>query len=60
MRVILKKATWILSKKKPIGTTMVVTNEKAKELFHNGEAEEYKGVFPPKKKHRINLSQLKK
>jgi hypothetical protein len=39
---------------------MVVTREKANELFQNGEAEEYKGQFPPKKKHRLNLSQLKK
>lgn len=60
MRVILKKASWILKRKMPVGTVMVITNEKANELFQNGEAEEYKGQFPPKKKHRLNLSQLKK
>jgi hypothetical protein len=59
MRVILKKSTWILKKKKPVNTVLVVTNEKATELFHNGVAEEYKGEFPPKKKHKMNLSQLK-
>jgi len=57
MRVILTKATEILGKTKPVNTVLVVTEEKFKEL--NGSCEEYKGVFPPKKKHKMNLSQLK-
>jgi DNA topoisomerase IA len=60
MRVILKKSVVILGRRQPVATVMVVTREKAMKLFHNGEAEEYKGQFPPKKKHRLNLSQLKK
>lgn len=57
MRVILKKATRILGKMKPVNTVLVVTEEKFKELKNS--CEEYKGVFPPKKKHKMNLSQLK-
>lgn len=57
MRVILRKATVILGKKKPVNTVLVVTDEKFKEL--GDSCEEYKGVFPPKGKHKMNLSQLK-
>ena len=60
MRVILIKSTVILGRKKPVNTVLVVTEEKAMELFYEGKAEEYKGVFPPKKKHKMNLSQLTK
>lgn len=58
MRVILRRATVILGKKRPVNTCLVVTAEKFQEL--GDSAEEYKGVFPPKKKHKMNLSQLKK
>jgi small nuclear ribonucleoprotein (snRNP)-like protein len=58
VRVILRKATKVLGKLRPVNTVMVVTLEKANEL--GTSAEEYKGVFPPKKKHKMNLSQLKK
>jgi hypothetical protein len=57
VRIILTRATWILGKKKPVNTCMEVTIEKFKEL--GDSCEEYKGVFPPKKKHKMNLSQLK-
>lgn len=57
MRVILKKATVILGRKMPVNTVLVVTEEKFKEL--GDSAEEYKGAFPPKTKHKMNLSQLK-
>lgn len=57
MRVILTKSTEILGKMKPVNTVLVVTEEKFKEL--GSSCEEYKGVFPPKKKHKMNLSQLK-
>jgi hypothetical protein len=57
VRIRLTKATVILGKKKPVNTHLVVTEEKFKEL--GDSAEEYKGVFPPKKKHKMNLSQLK-
>jgi hypothetical protein len=57
MRVILRRATVILGKKKPVNTVMEVTIEKFNEL--GSSCEEYKGVFPPKKKHKMNLSQLK-
>ena len=57
MKVILKKAIKILGKTKPVGTVMIVTDEKFKEL--GSSCEEYKGVFPPKEKHKMNLSQLK-
>lgn len=57
MRIILTKATKILGKIKPVNTVLVVTPEKAKELFE--VSQEYKGVFPPKKKHKMSLSQLK-
>jgi hypothetical protein len=59
MRVILKKSVLVMKKKLPVNTVLVVTKEKATELFDKGEAEEYKGAFPPKKKHKMNLSQLK-
>lgn len=57
MRVILKKATVILGRKQPVNTVLVVTDEKFMEL--GDSAEEYKGAFPPKKKHKMNLSHLK-
>jgi hypothetical protein len=57
MRVILTKATLILGRIKPVNTVLTVTEEKFKEL--GSSAEEYKGEFPPKKKHKMNLSQLK-
>lgn len=57
MRVILRRATKILGKVKPVNTVLVVTDEKFKEL--GSSAEEYNGAFPPKKKHKMNLSQLK-
>lgn len=58
MRVILKKSSWVLKRKCPVGTVMVVSKERFQEL--GDSAEEYKGQFPPKKKHKLNLSQLKK
>lgn len=56
MRIKLLKS---LGKRMPAGSVMVVTQEKWKELFDLGHAEEYKGEFPPKKKQKMNLSQLK-
>ena len=58
MKIILTKATVILGRRQPVNTVMVVTDEKFLEL--GDSAEEYKGAFPPKKKHKMNLSQLKK
>lgn len=43
----------------PVTTVMTVTNEKANEWLSSGTAREYKGVYPPKQKHKMNLSQLK-
>jgi hypothetical protein len=41
-------------------TVMTVTTEMGSELISEKKAEEYKGVYPPKKgKNKLNLSQLK-
>lgn len=62
MRVILKKAVrkneWS-SKVWPVNQVLVVTQERAEELIASGSAVVYKGEFPPKKKQKMNLSQLK-
>lgn len=58
MRIILTKSYEILGKKKAVGTVLTVTPEKALEMIE--VSQEYKGKFPPKKKHKMNLSQLKK
>lgn len=62
MRIILKKSvrknTWS-TKVWPVNQVLVVTHERAQELITSGAAVEYKGVFPPKKKQQMNLSQLK-
>jgi hypothetical protein len=42
-----------------VATKLVTTIEYGNELIQSGYAEEYKGEFPPKKKHKMNLSQLK-
>lgn len=55
MRVILTKRVG----KWPVRTVMTVTIEKANEWLTSGKAEEYNGVYPPKQKHKMNLSQLK-
>jgi hypothetical protein len=58
MRIILTKATRILGKMKPVNTVLVVTHEKAEELKQ--VSKEYTGEFPPRKKHKMDLSQLTK
>jgi len=42
-----------------VNTKLVTTLEYGNELIQAGKAEEYKGEFPPRKKHKMNLSQLK-
>ncbi len=56
MRIQLVKS---LSKRMRFGMVMTVTNEKGNELLSNGTATEYRGEYPPRKKHKMNLSQLK-
>lgn len=59
MRIRLLRA-WIHSIKKfPIGTVLRVHNSEAKKKIMRGEAEEYKGEYPPKKKMKMNLSTIK-
>jgi hypothetical protein len=57
VRIILRRSVKLDRKRLTVGTVMVVTNEKFKEF--GDSVEEYKGEFPPKKKHKLNLSQLK-
>jgi len=41
-------------------TVMTVTNEKGNKLIASRLAEEYNGIYPPKKgKNKLNLSKLK-
>lgn len=56
MRIQLLKS---LGKRMRFGTVMTVTIEKGKYMIAHGTATEYKGEYPPRKKHKMNLSQLK-
>jgi hypothetical protein len=60
MKVRLTKATKILNKVRPVNTLLVVTDEKAAELFMTNSAEVYGGQLMQKKKRKMNLSQLNK
>lgn len=53
------KSTIIRGKRWPAKTKLRVTPQKGKELLSSGFAEEYKGVFPPKGKVKVDLKQLK-
>lgn len=64
MKVIIKKAIkhdFSPNKVWPVNQVLVVTEEKGADWIQKGYAEEYKGVFPPKKEQKVkmNLSQLK-
>lgn len=63
MRIIVKKAYPKPRSKKlwPVNQVLVVTQEEGTARIKAGQAEEYKGVFPPsmKQKVKMNLSQLK-
>jgi hypothetical protein len=56
MRIQLLKS---FNKTKRFGRVMTVTTEKGNEWIANGTARLYTGKYPPTKKHKINLSQLK-
>lgn len=62
MRIIVKKAYQKPRSTKmwPINQVLVVTQEEGEARIKAGQANEYKGVFPPniKKKQKTNLSQL--
>lgn len=62
MRIILKKSVKKSTSSKywAVGTVMVVTDEFGNSLVKKGSASIYGGEFPPKKKTKIELSQLKK
>jgi hypothetical protein len=59
MRVIVRKALTLI-KFLPVGQVMEITHDLYEEIKDN--VEEYKGEYPPnpKRKHKMNLSQLKK
>lgn len=48
-----KKKAW------SVGTVLQLTQQLASDLIHEGIAIEYKGEYPPKKKMKLELKQLK-
>lgn len=60
MRIQLIKSAVIGKKKFPVGTSMVVTPWKGEELIQSKQAKAFEGEFPPRKKPKIKLEDLKK
>jgi len=59
IRIIFIKACEFNKRKRVVGNITTVIESKAEELFSKQLAREYTGEYPPKRKTKINLKDLK-
>lgn len=59
MKVIFTKACNFNGHKRVVGNITILYKDKLEEAFRLGVAKPYDGIFPPKKKTKINLKDLK-
>lgn len=55
---LIKKWKNVFDKEYRIGTVLTLMPEKSEELIKRGIAIKYEGDYPPRIKHKMNLSQL--
>jgi len=59
LRIIFTKRCFFNRHKRVVGNITTVRQDIADSLIDKGLAEQYKGEYPPKKKTKINLKDLK-